>query len=442
VIDYSGGGGGAVERHAWDAVTTTGDGVLRVSGGELNIEGFNVVRNFEFTGGGIYGPGSLDIAVSGVWTNGNFETLSSGEEAVTVVSGAVLAISGSNNKQLRRPLVNDGIIAWTGAQIGSSGSAVVTNNGLLLVSGGSDFFGAHTFVNNGMITKITANTASIGGSFGTFANNGVVEALDGLLAINHTTITNYDDGILTGGTWRAAGGDLRISKPSIVSLEGGATIERGTQDSEVLRDNGTPALIQLQFIGDGNLILSPFVDAANTGPHLTLNGRINLGAGAVYDVQNSFTATAGGVLETEIGPESQEGSEGVTGGRLEVGGVAMMDGVLRVRLAEGFAPSVGDAFMVAMGTDIDGEFHTVETPPPPPGSQWVLEQTETEIRLIVTLVCPADLAEPFGVLDLADALSFVTAFTAMEPIADFDDNGLFDLADVLAFVNAFNAGCP
>ncbi|MBZ0172627.1 MAG: hypothetical protein K8E66_09635 [Phycisphaerales bacterium] len=55
--------------------------------------------------------------------------------------------------------------------------------------------------------------------------------------------------------------------------------------------------------------------------------------------------------------------------------------------------------------------------------------------------CPADLAEPFGVLDLADALAFVTAFSNMSPVADFDGNGLFDLADVLEFVNAFNAGC-
>lgn len=53
----------------------------------------------------------------------------------------------------------------------------------------------------------------------------------------------------------------------------------------------------------------------------------------------------------------------------------------------------------------------------------------------------ADLAEPYGLLDLADVLAFVTAFSATDPIADFDGNGLFDLADVLAFVGEFNAGC-
>jgi hypothetical protein len=60
----------------------------------------------------------------------------------------------------------------------------------------------------------------------------------------------------------------------------------------------------------------------------------------------------------------------------------------------------------------------------------------------VALACAADLAEPFGLLDLNDTLAFVQGFVAMDPVADFDGNGLFDLDDVLAFVQAFLAGCP
>ena len=54
----------------------------------------------------------------------------------------------------------------------------------------------------------------------------------------------------------------------------------------------------------------------------------------------------------------------------------------------------------------------------------------------------ADLALPFGLLDLADINAFVSAFTSSNPIADFDENDLFDLADIGAFVGAFQAGCP
>jgi hypothetical protein len=56
---------------------------------------------------------------------------------------------------------------------------------------------------------------------------------------------------------------------------------------------------------------------------------------------------------------------------------------------------------------------------------------------------PADLAEPFGVLDLADIQSFVTAFTSGDPAADLaPPAGVLDLADLQAFVVAFTGGCP
>ena len=57
--------------------------------------------------------------------------------------------------------------------------------------------------------------------------------------------------------------------------------------------------------------------------------------------------------------------------------------------------------------------------------------------------CPADIAPPFGVLDLADINAFITAFIAQQPPADFAPPfGVFDLADINAFIAAFGAGCP
>jgi hypothetical protein len=65
------------------------------------------------------------------------------------------------------------------------------------------------------------------------------------------------------------------------------------------------------------------------------------------------------------------------------------------------------------------------------------------IRLDLGAGCnPADLASPFGVLDLADVTGFVEAFVARQPPADVNDDGLYDLADVNLFVAAFVAGCP
>ena len=54
----------------------------------------------------------------------------------------------------------------------------------------------------------------------------------------------------------------------------------------------------------------------------------------------------------------------------------------------------------------------------------------------------ADLAAPFGLLDLADISAFTIGFVAMDPIADLNPDGLFDLSDVNFFVMSFLAGCP
>ena len=56
---------------------------------------------------------------------------------------------------------------------------------------------------------------------------------------------------------------------------------------------------------------------------------------------------------------------------------------------------------------------------------------------------PADLAEPFGVLDLGDIGGFIQAFTGQDPTADIaPPEGVFDLGDLGAFVTAFTGGCP
>lgn len=54
---------------------------------------------------------------------------------------------------------------------------------------------------------------------------------------------------------------------------------------------------------------------------------------------------------------------------------------------------------------------------------------------------PADLAEPFGSLDMLDITAFIAMFGALDPGADLSADGTFDLADVVAFVGAFSGGC-
>jgi hypothetical protein len=57
--------------------------------------------------------------------------------------------------------------------------------------------------------------------------------------------------------------------------------------------------------------------------------------------------------------------------------------------------------------------------------------------------CPADLAEPFGILDLADINAFTLGFVTQDQASDLAEPfGVLDLADINAFVASFTAGCP
>ncbi|MEM7756203.1 MAG: GC-type dockerin domain-anchored protein [Planctomycetota bacterium] len=57
--------------------------------------------------------------------------------------------------------------------------------------------------------------------------------------------------------------------------------------------------------------------------------------------------------------------------------------------------------------------------------------------------CVADIAQPFGVLDLGDVDRFILGFLIGNSAADLAEPfGVLDLGDVDAFIGAFLAGCP
>jgi len=56
--------------------------------------------------------------------------------------------------------------------------------------------------------------------------------------------------------------------------------------------------------------------------------------------------------------------------------------------------------------------------------------------------CVADLAPPFGVLNVFDFLAFQTAFGSGDPCADLAPPfGVLNVFDFLAFQTAFGSGC-
>ncbi|RMH27484.1 MAG: hypothetical protein D6692_07705 [Planctomycetota bacterium] len=57
--------------------------------------------------------------------------------------------------------------------------------------------------------------------------------------------------------------------------------------------------------------------------------------------------------------------------------------------------------------------------------------------------CPADLAEPFGMLNIFDLQAYLGLYNAQDPAADLAaPAGSFNIFDVQAFLGLYNAGCP
>lgn len=57
--------------------------------------------------------------------------------------------------------------------------------------------------------------------------------------------------------------------------------------------------------------------------------------------------------------------------------------------------------------------------------------------------CVADLAAPFGVLNLFDVLAFLDLFNTQSPVADLAaPAGVLNLFDVLEYLGRYNDGCP
>ena len=119
-------------------------------------------------------------------------------------------------------------------------------------------------------------------------------------------------------------------------------------------------------------------------------------------------------------------------------------GTLVIETAPGFTPSLGDVFDLYDADVFEGTWAAVATPALPTGLSWDLSQLKIDGTVAVVETCSvADIAAPFGIVDLDDVDAFITLFLAGDPAADFvAPFGIVDLDDADAFITAFLAGCP
>ena len=119
------------------------------------------------------------------------------------------------------------------------------------------------------------------------------------------------------------------------------------------------------------------------------------------------------------------------------------------------APPLSGTFMpgvyqVAAFFDFESQdFGEINDPvflPPTDSRVWSFE---LEVEGLGAALAPfepcsiADLAPPFGELDISDVVEFLRAFGTSDPVADLAPPfGEWDISDVVEFLRVFGAGCP
>ncbi|MCA9303628.1 MAG: hypothetical protein KC996_05870 [Phycisphaerales bacterium] len=94
-----------------------------------------------------------------------------------------------------------------------------------------------------------------------------------------------------------------------------------------------------------------------------------------------------------------------------------------------------DATGLPFGTVISGEIRVISDDVDTP-------LLTIPVTAFVGGCSPADIAEPFGTLDVFDVFGFLDLFNAGDLGADWTDDGVLDVFDVFGFLDSFNAGCP
>lgn len=169
------------------------------------------------------------------------------------------------------------------------------------------------------------------------------------------------------------------------------------------------------------VITNASIDGTDYAPGDTLTGSAT--------VQNTgdMISTFFGVDAVLTGPETHEFEVEPVQNQLQGGASATLG-------LEGEIPSHAAAgtYQVVFRLDAFGD---------PAGGNSI---SAGSIEIVAEGPCsPADLKEPFGVLDLADITEFLILFAALDPRVDCAEPfGVWDLADIICFIVTFEAGCP
>ena len=433
-------------QYTGDTLDCSGDIILNDSASTANgyIQ-FN--SNTTATGGGriFLAGGGNDSAV---FTNGTTLTVApdfvvegSGELNATFINNGLVRAFPSDNGNGRLRLISGGktnnavIVADPGGVIEITAITVTQNSegggpGLLVADGGTVEFSSNQSLNGGVLrAENGGQLVRLGNGTLTISDLTLEGDLDllpgGNMYVNGDSLVNdgavlINDSASTTNSWVQFNGNASVTGTGRFLLGGGG-------DDSQMFTNGTTVTFgpDQRLEGEGRLT-GAWVHHGTVEPGLPI--------GSIVGNSGSFTFGDSAVFEAQT-----DGAG--SGDRLDyTSGTVNVDGEVRVALS--YVPAVNDEFVLVSAPTINGIFDDVNVTIGSLPTNIDVRLVYTSNEVLVKFVCIADIAEPFGVLDLADVTSFVDAFLNHDPLADIAEPiGLFDLADLNAFVVGFLNNC-
>jgi len=197
----------------------------------------------------------------------------------------------------------------------------------------------------------------------------------------------------------------------------------------------------------GELILPSVQSARVTGGELTGSGKITGklevvggcvapaaadGAVATFTVTSTYSQSSGGTLEIDLGAAAD--ASVTASDRLAVSAAATLGGTLRLRLVDGFVPTIGERFTVLTAGSMVGAFDQIDSCVP-----VVVTYTPTEVIVTITAISAADINGDGGV-DGADLAMLLGAWGACVDeccAADLNNDLVVDGADLALLLGAW-----
>jgi len=241
---------------------------------------------------------------------------------------------------------------------------------------------------------------------------------------------------------------LAIAAPVVEYVPGQSVVKAGASSIELLD--------LLQCSGDVDLVGGGLV-LRGTGARLTTLSTLRVGPSgslglldgalveaALFELAGRLDGSGVLVVDAPLaaGPQATlaltvAGHEpGVGHDQLLVGGSATLAGTLEIEIGDEFQPAIGDEFRLVESAARSGEFDTVVVMPA--GSGWRAQLRYDQTGVTLRIGCAADLDES-DAADTMDFLAFLSAWSAGDPLADWNADGTINTIDFAAFLNDWAA---